>query len=286
MGPCLALVAKSNFKANPHENRLAHLWSDSKDRDYAACSYINPPDTLESFVHQPQHTYLKRSTPVYYCDNLASITNATMVKHKGFTAWISVGGKQVVEYATEIEPDGRKATSWIVSQPGKVWPLFIKQSIPLLTREMTRILRSTGSTMDQGCLQLLTLFWMGSRHPEGSYMVTEEACAPALGQAQTPKDHLCLRKYQRMVCSHLIANLTGNSELLMPRSARIKSKNINEKDVGTIVLKIAQVQRGPGRPSESFQVLPPTISRDLAPVTGGHCVTCVEQHHHAVKDMC
>ena len=114
-------------------------------------------------------------------------------------------------------------------------------------------------------------------------MVTEEACAPALGQAQTPKDHLCLRKYQRMVCSRLIANLTGNSELLMPRSARIKSKNINEKDVGTIVLKIAQVQRGPGRPSESFQVLPPTISRDLAHVTGGHCVTCVEQHHHGCE---
>ena len=57
-------------------------------------------------------------------DHFETIYFCTMVSHKEFTAWITVDDKRVPEYCQEVDEQGRKASCYIPSEPGKVRDLI------------------------------------------------------------------------------------------------------------------------------------------------------------------
>lgn len=51
------------------------------------------------------------------------------------------------------------------------------------------------------------------------------------------------------------------------------SNSPDPRHVGTIILKIMQAQRGPGRSSDGLRIVPGALSSEWSSTTGGHCAT-------------
>ncbi|TDL24874.1 hypothetical protein BD410DRAFT_785599 [Rickenella mellea] len=157
-----------------------------------------------------------------------------MPTHKGFTTWISCEGKVLEEFETRFDADGIKVTCWIPSEAGKHFSIHWQD-------HGSQIPSAAYISLD-GCTVSGRFLWgSGATFRSG---VRSGPCT------------------ERPFSFAKIEKTTSRPSQVPPAH-----------EIGTIILRIKQVQRGDPRTPNRYQVLPPPLSQEWSGTTGGVCTT-------------